>query len=56
MLAEDEWRRVIGFDEPFGERLVARFVESRNVMTALENAVSRRAADGERCFAEGGGP
>ncbi len=24
VLAEDEWSRVVGFDEPFGERLVAR--------------------------------
>ena len=29
ILAEDKWPGVIGFDEPFGERLVAHFVESR---------------------------
>ena len=28
ILAEDERPRVIGFDEPFGERLIAHFVES----------------------------
>ena len=28
ILVEDEWPRVIGFDEPLGERLVAHLVES----------------------------
>ena len=42
------WPRVIGFDEPFGERLVAHLVESCDMMTTLENVVSRSAASSSR--------
>src|ERR1017187_6000072 len=44
ILAEDQWPRVIGFDKPFGERLVAHFVESSEHNDHV----------GERDFAESG--
>ena len=44
ILVEDEWPRVIGFDEPLGERLVAHFVESAEQDDDV----------GERHFAESG--
>src|ERR1039458_10490727 len=44
ILAKHEWPGVIGFDEPFGECLVAHFVESPE----------RDPDVGERFFTEGG--
>ena len=46
IVAEDERPRVIGFDEPFGERLVAHLVECSEHDDDIR----------ERVFTEGGEP